>query len=459
MMEINLGTFTVYMKYLFKRANRKTYYYRRRVPEDLLQHYSRAYIEVSLKQTDKVLASKICERYHEKIEKEFRRLRQGLSKQEELSNFEAAVNHLKLFGLTPDDALGENDEAEYARDIFFDSIDNSIANKLSGDEYQSYMAGNTIPLGALSEEQRSALSVITGQFRLMASQYPTEYLRLTGQSDNRKKINECNAAIKILVAVCSDKPPGQYKRRDVNKLITKLCEVKKTATVQRQLKSIRAMFNLVSKEMDLTLDSQHPFSNFNIPNLGKDKKDKKDFTNHQLEAIRSLPYSKNSDITCILHLMADTGMRISEVCGLKVEDVHLTVETPYIDLHRNDARDLKTKSSQRLIPLVGSALSAMQYLLPMCIHEYVFPRYINKENNKLKNDNASAACKKRLKSLFGNDCPTSHSFRHTMNTRLRNADCPKDVRNEILGWARDISDFYGSPTDLRKKANYLWKTI
>ena len=54
-----------------------------------------------------------------------------MSKQEELSNFEAAVNHLKLFGLTPDDALGENDEAEYARDIFFDSIDDITKRRVS----------------------------------------------------------------------------------------------------------------------------------------------------------------------------------------------------------------------------------------------------------------------------------------------------------------------------------------
>ncbi len=457
-MQINLGAFTVYMKYLSKRPNRKTYYYRRRVPEDLLRHYDKSYIEVSLKQTDKVLASKVCEKFHQQIEKEFRRLRMGLSKQEELSNFEAAVNHLKLFNLTPEDA-NDNYEANPAKDIFFESLDNTLLKNLSAKEYRSYMEGNKSHLTALSEEQRSALSIITGQFRLMASQYPREYLKLRGQSENKKKVNECKAAINILIAVCGDKPPAQYKRVDVNKLIRKLCEVKKTTTVERQLKSIRAMFNLVSREMDLAEDEQHPFYKFNIPDLGKDKKDKEEFDRDQLKVLRELPYSTNADITCLIHLMVDTGMRISEACGLKVTDVHLDVETPHITLRRNDVRELKTKSSERLIPLVGASLSSMQYLLPMCINEYVFPRYIGKENNKLKNDNASAACKKRLKSLLGADCPTSHSFRHTMNTRLRNVSCPKDMRNEMLGWARDISDNYGSPTDLSKKANYLWETV
>ena len=457
-MQINLGAFTVYMKYLSKRPNRKTYYYRRRVPEDLLRHYDKSYIEVSLKQTDKVLASKVCEKFHQQIEKEFRRLRMGLSKQEELSNFEAAVNHLKLFNLTPEDA-NDNYEANPAKDIFFESLDNTLLKNLSAKEYRSYMEGNKSHLTALSEEQRSALSIITGQFRLMASQYPREYLKLRGQSENKKKVNECKAAINILIAVCGDKPPAQYKRVDVNKLIRKLCEVKKTTTVERQLKSIRAMFNLVSREMDLAEDEQHPFYKFNIPDLGKDKKDKEEFDSDQLKVLRELPYSTNADITCLIHLMVDTGMRISEACGLRVTDVHLDVETPHITLRRNDARELKTKSSERLIPLVGASLSSMQYLLPMCINEYVFPRYIGKENNKLKNDNASAACKKRLISLLGTDCPTSHSFRHTMNTRLRNVSCPKDMRNEMLGWARDISDNYGSPTDLQIKKKFLNQTL
>ena len=284
-MQINLGAFTVYMKYLFKRSNRKTYYYRRRVPEDLLRHYDKSYIEVSLKQTDKLLASKVCEKFHQQIEKEFRRLRMGLSKQEELSNFDAAVNHLKLFNLTPEDA-DNNYEENPAKDIFFESLDNTLSKNLSANEYRSYMEGNKSHLTILSEEERSALSIMKGEYRLMASQYPREYLKLRGQSENKKKVNECKAAINILIAVCGDKPPAQYKRVDVNKLIRKLCEVKKTTTVERQLKSIRAMFNLVSLEMGFDEDSQHPFYKFNIPDLGKDKKDRQNPKELTIKKIR-----------------------------------------------------------------------------------------------------------------------------------------------------------------------------
>jgi len=63
MMQFNVGTYTISMKYLFKRGNRNTYYYRRRVPEELAQHYPKPFIEISLKQSDKSVAAAL---YQEK---------------------------------------------------------------------------------------------------------------------------------------------------------------------------------------------------------------------------------------------------------------------------------------------------------------------------------------------------------------------------------------------------------
>ena len=49
----------------------------------------------------------------------------------------------------------------------------------------------------------------------------------------------------------------------------------------------------------------------------------------------------------------------------------------------------------------------------------------------------------------------THPPRHSLQTRLRNAEYPKDIRDELGGWAKDISDRYGSPSDLKLKAKYL----
>ena len=61
--------------------------------------------------------------------------------------------------------------------------------------------------------------------------------------------------------------------------------------------------------------------------------------------------------------------------------------------------------------------------------------------------------------MLGDDAPTAHSFRHTINTRLRDIGCPKDIRDELGGWAKSISDNYGSPTDIAKKNEYLLASL
>ena len=58
----------------------------------------------------------------------------------------------------------------------------------------------------------------------------------------------------------------------------------------------------------------------------------------------------------LIALISDTGMRLSEACGLQACDIHLDVDTPYINLVEHPWRRLKTTSSSRQVPLVGASL-------------------------------------------------------------------------------------------------------
>ena len=68
MVQINIGSYSIAMKYLTKRSTRNTYYYRRRVPKDLAMYYPKPFIEISLSQNDPTLAAVMCEQQHKKIE-------------------------------------------------------------------------------------------------------------------------------------------------------------------------------------------------------------------------------------------------------------------------------------------------------------------------------------------------------------------------------------------------------
>ena len=107
------------------------------------------------------------------------------------------------------------------------------------------------------------------------------------------------------------------------------------------------MFNLVSQELELTEDQQHPFNGWNIPGEGEDKKERRDFTFDELQKLRKATPQKVPDVFWLMHLMIDTALRVNECCGLQAADVYLEDQYPHLQVHRNPFRRLKTKSSRR----------------------------------------------------------------------------------------------------------------
>ncbi len=156
-------------------------------------------------------------------------------------------------------------------------------------------------------------------------------------------------------------------------------------------------------------------------------------------------------------MLLDTGARLSDVVGLKCEDVVLDAPIPHMVVHKNTLRRLKTKATVRKTPLVGHALEAAKRAIAKSKEVYLFPRYVNLKKGKIENDSASATLNKALKSR---DCFTCHHMRHTMRARLRNADVPAIRAEELQGWARaSIADQYGDQTALKNLQADLLKTL
>ena len=72
-------------------------------------------------------------------------------------------------------------------------------------------------------------------------------------------------------------------------------------------------------------------------------------------------------------------MRLSEALGLKIEDIKLNEEIPFINIMPNSVRKLKTKSSKRQIPLVGASMWAANQISLNVKNVFAFPHYTNKE--------------------------------------------------------------------------------
>ena len=56
-------------------------------------------------------------------------------------------------------------------------------------------------------------------------------------------------------------------------------------------------------------------------------------------------------------------MKLGEAAGLHLDDMRLNEPIPHIDLKPNPWRSLKTKGSERCIPLIGVALWAARRIV------------------------------------------------------------------------------------------------
>lgn len=120
----------------------------------------------------------------------------------------------------------------------------------------------------------------------------------------------------------------------------------------------------------------------------------------------------------------------------------------------HEARRLKTKNSEREVPLTGYALEAMRVLYELRRdNRYVFPRW--HRAGGFVATHASNTLNKFLVSRYGD--LTCHCFRHTMRDRLRNVGAPLELVDNIGGWSSvgGVGTRYGRGFNLERKREYL----
>ena len=147
-------------------------------------------------------------------------------------------------------------------------------------------------------------------------------------------------------------------------------------------------------------------------------------TTQQIKPLHEACYHVDDDMRWLVALISDTGMRLAEAAGLKTEDLKLNHEHPYITLKPYPHRSLKTKASERVIPLVGASLWAAQRIVTSTQSDFCFPRYTNSES--CNSNSASAAINKWVKTAVGDEAVV-HGLRHSFRDRLRQAEATRDA--------------------------------
>ena len=224
-----------------------------------------------------------------------------------------------------------------------------------------------------------------------------------------------------------------------------------SSSVKRVFSSVRAVINLAIREQGLTINNV--FSGTFIPD-DETKTQRLPIPTDVLVAIQNECRQLDDEPRWLIALISDTGMRLSEACGLLTSDICLDGAVPHINLTAYPWRRLKTGSSLRQIPLVGVSLWVAKQVVKQN-QQFAFPKYCNE--TKCNANSASAALNKWLKPRVPDGC-VIHSFRHSLRDRLRAVECPADIIDAIGGWTTEgVGHQYGKGHSLSVKARWMHK--
>ncbi|MDC1001689.1 tyrosine-type recombinase/integrase [Alphaproteobacteria bacterium] len=256
------------------------------------------------------------------------------------------------------------------------------------------------------------------------------YLRLKGVGKDKVFIRTANRNTGYVTKLLGDKPISSYSSNEAAQFrdwcIDRGMGIK---TVKRVFSSIRAIVNLAIAEEGL--DCSNAFAKTFFPN-DDNAQSRQPISLEDIKKVQFLCRETDDEMRWLIALISDTGMRLGEAAGLLKVDINLDDRIPHIDLKPHPWRSLKTKGSQRLIPLTKEALWASKRLLEANNDSiFAFPRYCSETGCKA--NSASGGLNKWLHQYVPDNC-VIHSFRHSLRDRLRAVECPSDIVDAIGGW-------------------------
>lgn len=276
------------------------------------------------------------------------------------------------------------------------------------------------------------------------------YFSVKGKGRPKLFFDTASRNIKYLIDCLGVRPIDEYTSKDASQFREWLMSKGlSNSSLKRIFAGVKAVINFTILEQGL--ECRNAFSNVYIP-ANDDSKKRHAVKTSNLIKIKHECEVIDDDIRWLVALILDSGMRLSEAVGLKISDMHLDSEIPHIKLKPHPHRRLKTRASERVIPLVGSSLWAAIRIKETSDNQFCFPRYVR--NNTCSSNSASAALNKWLKSVGGKD-DVIHGLRHSYRDRLRAIEAPSDMIDQLGGWSlSSVGEGYGDGYPLKLLSKY-----
>ncbi|MDB4254932.1 tyrosine-type recombinase/integrase [bacterium] len=405
--------------YVFRRAN-GSYRYKRNVPKKLVGLIGKATLYRQLGESY-AEAMRNLPKVHSEIEKLFRDEAHMPSSERALAIIRGAL------GSEVAEQVLAGQVVEYSQeDYALNELAREIAGKLSEDIVTQIYTGRL-------KQPALTLQKALGEYQA----YKTEDAGESRELELRvaRALKDLGAAIGTQRV--AQTPLNEITRADANALRDYLLERMKPSSVHRYITVVRAAVNYVVTEHSLNIPNV--FNGLRIKGASASIDDRLPISDQDLAMARP-NFDDDAVANALFITLTDTGARLSEITGLVVQDVDLQERS--ITIRPNGVRTLKTKGSQRTLPLSERALELLQeHRRGKGDTQPIFPEYARPRGR----DAASAMLMKRLRRSIADKKLTMHSLRHRMKDKLRNTGCPEAISLAILGHSTNaVAANYGS---------------
>jgi len=222
-------------------------------------------------------------------------------------------------------------------------------------------------------------------------------------------------------------------RSDIQDFILDLKQRGYTETsVARKVAAVRSFFAFLAAEGSITAN---PTEGLSSPRVGKTlpKAISPNEVDELLEqpARRSTPEAKRD--RAMLELLYATGMRVTELVSLDMENLNLDPRAPFV-------RCIGKGAKERSIPIHDHALEAVNGYLedgrPMMVRNHDEPAlFVNRRGERLTRQGFWLILKGYAKSANLGDGVTPHTLRHSFATHMLRGGMPLRNVQEMLGHA------------------------
>ncbi|WP_421849973.1 integrase [Oricola sp.] len=380
-----------------------------------------------------VHATEVVKQLDAELEAYWRNLRDGRS-DDARTRFEAAQRRIRSFGLTykTADEIAAGPIADLVSRVQILLDRGSVED---GPEVAALLGGEP--------RIKLQLSDLLAEFENLQS------ASLAKMSRDQLRIwrNTRRRAIANLTDIIGDKALSEVTRDDTMRYRLWwqqriIADGRDIGTANKEIGQLSKMFKTVDRAHQLHLTQV--FAELRIE--GEEDKSRAAFTAKFVQKRILAPDALadlNDEARDLILIVADTGLRPVEACNLGRETIWLSGDTPHVRV-RPIGRTLKTRQSERDIPLVGCALEAAMR------HPDGFPRYRDKSSS------LSGLVNKFMlaRGLRPTPAHSLYSLRHTFEDRLTAVEAPEKVIASLMGhkWIRPK---YGAGPSLEQKQSWL----